>query len=145
MRLRRAQKPLRARRTDIDQLAEHFISRLSERFGVARRVSPATLEILRRHDWPGNVRELLHVVEAAMVVCDGPEILPEHLPPELRAPRGLPTAPASDGPLPTLEELERAHIELALRTTHGHRGHAAKALGISERNLYRKLRAYGLL
>jgi DNA-binding NtrC family response regulator len=137
--------PLRARRTDIDQLAEHFISRLSERFGVARRLSPATLEILRRHDWPGNVRELLHVVEAAMVVCDGNEILPEHLPPELRTPRGLPTAPASDGPLPTLEELERAHIELALRTTHGHRGQAAKALGISERNLYRKLRTYGLL
>jgi DNA-binding NtrC family response regulator len=41
--------------------------------------------------------------------------------------------------------MERAHIERALRTTGGHRGHAAKLLGISERNLYRKLREYELL
>jgi DNA-binding NtrC family response regulator len=47
--------------------------------------------------------------------------------------------------LATLEELERSHIELALRATQGHRGQAAKILGISERNLYRKLRTYGLL
>jgi len=41
--------------------------------------------------------------------------------------------------------LEKAHIERALRATQGHRGQAAKALGISERNLYRKLREHGLL
>jgi DNA-binding NtrC family response regulator len=46
--------------------------------------------------------------------------------------------------LPTLEALERAHIETVLRAEHGHRGHAARVLGISERNLYRKLQAYGL-
>jgi DNA-binding NtrC family response regulator len=44
-----------------------------------------------------------------------------------------------------LEELEREHIESTLRATDGHRGNAAKILGISERNLYRKLREYGLL
>ena len=41
--------------------------------------------------------------------------------------------------------MERTHIERALEAAHGHRGHAASALGISERNLYRKLRSYGLL
>jgi len=41
--------------------------------------------------------------------------------------------------------VEREHIESVLRATSGHRGNAAKALGISERNLYRKLREYGLL
>jgi DNA-binding NtrC family response regulator len=41
--------------------------------------------------------------------------------------------------------MERTHIERALRTTGGHRGNAARMLGISERNLYRKLREYGLI
>jgi DNA-binding NtrC family response regulator len=138
---------LAERRSDIDLLADHFVSLLSERFGVARRqLSPAALDVLRRHSWPGNVRELLHVIEAAMVVCEGSEILPEHLPAHLRSPRAA--APARDGnpaDLPTLDELERGHIEQALQVTQGHRGQAARILGISERNLYRKLRTYGLL
>jgi DNA-binding NtrC family response regulator len=46
--------------------------------------------------------------------------------------------------LPTLEEMERAHIERALRVTGGHRGNAARMLGISERSLYRKLEEYRL-
>ena len=138
--------PLRERGADIDLLAHHFAALLSERFGVNKRVSDAALDVLRRYDLPGNVRELLHVVEAAIVVSEGPEILPEHLPSHLRRVQA-PPAPG-DAPhalLPTLEELERGHIELALRAAQGHRGHAAKVLGISERNLYRKLRSYGLL
>ncbi len=101
--------------------------------------------MLRRHDWPGNVRELKHVVEAALVVCDGPEVRPEHLPAAVRQTRA---AAASDAPvesIPTLEALERDHIRRVLDAVHGHRGQAAKALGISERNLYRKLREYGWL
>jgi DNA-binding NtrC family response regulator len=137
---------LRARGADIDLLAHHFAMLLSERFGVSSRIGPAALDVLRRHDWPGNVRELLHVVEAAIVVSEGPEILPEHLPAHLRGRAAPPPGRAAhDAVLPTLDELERAHIELALRTAHGHRGQAARTLGISERNLYRKLRSYGLL
>ncbi len=119
---------------------------LNERFGSSKHLSPRALEVLQRHDWPGNVRELLHAIEAAMVVCDGDEIRPEHLPRALTAP--LPAAAKLGTPeasLPTLEQMEREHIARALRATDGHRGHAARMLGISERNLYRKLREYGLL
>jgi DNA-binding NtrC family response regulator len=52
---------------------------------------------------------------------------------------------ASARTLPTLVQLEQSHIETVLRVLHGHRGQAARVLGISERNLYRKLRIYGLL
>ena len=41
--------------------------------------------------------------------------------------------------------MERSHITRAIEASHGHRGNAARLLGISERNLYRKLRDYGLL
>ena len=71
--------PLRARRADIRELAEHFVSVLNERFGADRRMSPGAMDLLCRYDWPGNVRELQHVIEAAIVVSDGPEIRPEHL------------------------------------------------------------------
>ena len=136
---------LRQRRSDIDLLARHFVALLEERFGVRRQISDAALDVLRRHDWPGNVRELMHVIEAAMVVSDGPGLLPEHLPARLQRAAITSQGPIDGRSLHTLEEVERAHIELALRATHGHRGQAARALGISERNLYRKLHDYGLL
>ena len=136
--------PLRKRVPDIDLLADYFVERLNERFGFRKRLSATASDVLRRHDWPGNVRELLHAIESAMIVCEGAQIQPEHLPNSIRA-AVAPRTPAGDAPLPTLDALERAHIESALRATDGHRGGAAKMLGISERNLSRKLRQYGLL
>jgi DNA-binding NtrC family response regulator len=134
---------LRERRADIDRLADHFMARLNERLGCTNRIGAAARRVLQQHDWPGNVRELLHAIEGAVVVCEGGEILPEHLPATMRA--HAPSASAHDpAPVATLEVMERAHIELALRTTGGHRGQAARLLGISERNLYRKLREYDL-
>jgi len=80
-----------------------------------------------------------------MVVCEGTEVRPEHLPAAVRQPPPAATPPGEAAtPFQTLEHTERAQIELALRETAGHRGQAAKLLGISERNLYRKLRDYGL-
>ncbi len=139
--------PLRNRGADVDLLAQHFVTVLNERFGSSKQIGEAALELLRRHNWPGNVRELLHVVEAALVLCEGSVVLPEHLPAALRNSRAAPPAMPSGqkAELPTLADAERAHIREAIETCKGHRGNAAKMLGISERNLYRKLREYGLL
>ena len=143
--------PLRERSGDIEVLAQYFVSVLNERFGSSKRISDEALELLRLHSWPGNVRELLHALEAALVLSEGSCVLPEDLPPALRRPepnrvphslgvaRGPVISPA------TLEELERAHIRSVIDTCQGHRGNAARILGISERNLYRKLREYNLL
>ena len=140
--------PLRERPEDIELLAGHFVAMQNARFGFRKTLGPAALDVLRRHDWPGNVRELGHVIEAALIVCDDTEIRPEHVRPALgRAapPSAQAAAGNGSGELPTLEAMERAHILRALQVTDGHRGQAARALGISERNLYRKLREYGLL
>jgi DNA-binding NtrC family response regulator len=139
--------PLRERRGDIDLLARHFVGVFNERFGFHKRIGPKTLERLRQHDWPGNVRELLHVIEAATIVCDGEEIQPEHLGAALRSAPGSTAhaTAAGNGALLTLDAIERAHIERVIRATGEHRANAAKVLGISERNLYRKLREYGML
>ena len=139
--------PLRARGADVDLLAQHYVTVLNERFGSSKQIGKAALELLRQHNWPGNVRELLHVVEAALVLCEGSQVLPEHLPAALRNLKPAPPVgpSAQDASLPTLEEAERAHILQAIEASKGHRGNAARILGISERNLYRKLREHGLL
>jgi two-component system, NtrC family, response regulator AtoC len=142
--------PLRERPTDIDLLADYFLARLNERFGGDTRLSPAARALLARHDWPGNVREMQHAIEGAVVVCEGGEIQPEHLPAAVRAPSSAidrtvePAGSAEPPAVSSLEMLERSQIELALKATTGHRGQAAKLLGISERSLYRKLKEYEL-
>ena len=133
--------PLRERAGDVDVLAAHFVHLYNQRFGVRRRITPEALALLRGHLWPGNVRELLHAIEAAMIVCDGPEILPAHLSSAVRLPAGD-AGPAAS--LSTLEEMERAHIARALAASGGRRAQAARVLGISERTLYRKIRVHGL-
>jgi DNA-binding NtrC family response regulator len=140
--------PLRERTGDVALLAEHFMARLNERFGSHKRLTPAALELLTRHDWPGNVRELLHAIEGALVVCEGQEIEPAHLPASVRtrsrAEADDDTAEIVRPAVSSLEVLERSQIELALKVTAGHRSQAAKLLGISERSLYRKLKDYEL-
>jgi transcriptional regulator with PAS, ATPase and Fis domain len=131
--------PLRARGADVEVLARHFVAAFNERFGTRLRIGESALAALGGHDWPGNVRELQHVVEAAMVVCEGEEILAEHIAISRRAP-----PPPCEAELPSLEELERAHIRRVLEATGGHRANAASILGISERNLYRKIREHNL-
>jgi DNA-binding NtrC family response regulator len=140
--------PLRKRGGDIEMLAAHFVTILNERYGTNKRLSDSAVAALGRHGWPGNVRELLHAVEAAAVVCEGAEIAAEHLPAAVRAGAGSPVAAAyrvDGGTMPTLEELELMHIRRALEVSGGHRGNAARMLGISERNLYRKLKEHRLL
>jgi len=136
--------PLRERGGDVDLLANHFVTLLNARHGRHRPLSAETLAVLRLHDWPGNVRELLHAIERALVVADGEEVRPGDLPRAIRSGPDPASAGASPGALPSLEELERAHIERVLRAVDGHRSSAARILGISERNLYRKLKSYGI-
>jgi transcriptional regulator with PAS, ATPase and Fis domain len=136
--------PLRERGEDVELLANHFVALLNARHGLQRRLDPGALALLRLHDWPGNVRELLHAIERALVVSEGEEIRPGDLPRALRSGADPGAGSVSRETLPSLEDLERAHIERVLRYVDGHRGSAARILGISERNLYRKLKTYGI-
>jgi DNA-binding NtrC family response regulator len=137
--------PLRARRGDIPFLAEHFLARHNARYGARKSLSPEAIDALVGYRWPGNVRELRHAVERAAVLADGDVIRAVDFPPEVRAPfspdgRGE----AEAGPPETLVELERRHVARALAYAGGHRARAAALLGISERNLYRKIQEYRL-
>jgi two-component system response regulator AtoC len=139
--------PLRDRREDIPLLVEHLLVKINQRLHKnLRRVPRETLEKLMARSWPGNVRELENVLTRAAVLSQGDLLLEEHLVeasrPELR-PAASPPPPV-DGPVPTLDEVERAHIERVFAMTKGHKGRACQILGISRPTLERKLRKYGL-
>jgi two-component system response regulator AtoC len=133
--------PLRQRRGEIPTLVEHFVALHNARYGTRKRVSPAASRILSAYDWPGNVRQLRHVVERALVLADGEAIGPEDLSAEVReAGAHL----GHDRQALTLSEMERRHIARVLAEVGGHRSRAAQLLGISERNLYRKIHEHRL-
>jgi transcriptional regulator with GAF, ATPase, and Fis domain len=65
--------PLRQRREDILLLVNFFIERFGKKHGKnIKKISHDTIKALENYDWPGNVRELMHVIERAIIVCDGP-------------------------------------------------------------------------
>jgi DNA-binding NtrC family response regulator len=131
--------PLRRRPEDIPVLAGHFLRREARRRDEPTpELTPDAMEALRAHPWKGNVRELEHVIERAVLMCEGGRIDVAHL--GLRAPGE--GAPGLEGL--TLEEAERILIQKALRRHEGNVSRAAEALGLSRSALYRRLDRYGL-
>jgi DNA-binding NtrC family response regulator len=131
--------PLRERREDIPLLVDHFVRTSAIVPKRTVRVSDAAMEVLRRYSWPGNVRELANVIERALILCDGGVLEPEQLPMGVRVTPSFEQSEHDDR-LSTLEEVERRYIRKVLDHCKGHRHKAASILGISERNLYRKLK-----
>jgi DNA-binding NtrC family response regulator len=125
--------PLRERQGDVPVLAAHFL----KRFGGGKKVlGERALEALRRYAWPGNVRELQMVVRRAAVLSATDTIGPEDLSLDLTEPNWKSAALKSGL---TLADLEKEYIQTILQQHDGHRGKAAKALGIDPKTLYNKL------
>src|SRR5438477_5851144 len=139
--------PLRERREDIPLLVEHLLVKLKHRLHKnLRRIPRETLEKLMARSWPGNVRELENVLTRAAVLSQGDMLLEEHLieASRPREPRSSINGNDSRAQIPTLDEVERAHIERVFTMTKGHKGRTCQILGISRPTLERKLRKYGL-
>jgi DNA-binding NtrC family response regulator len=131
--------PLRERPEDIACLAAHFVARFNRRFGQARRLSPEAIELLAGYAWPGNVRQLINVIEQVVVLAEEDTVTPAHLPPMLRAPAARASHRSEPSAIVPLRDVERQYIEFVISQFGGHRANAARALGIGERTLYRKL------
>ena len=94
--------PLRERRDDIPLLAEHFLTKYAEQ--MKKRVSSvaqASLSLLQMYGWPGNVRELENVIERAVALEQTQAILPDSLPPQIRAPGAAMKADVDPGSRPS--------------------------------------------
>jgi DNA-binding NtrC family response regulator len=142
--------PLRQRDGDIPLLVEALIRDLNRKHGCkVTEASREVLDLLNRHTWPGNVRELRNVLERAVIIAGEGPITPAHLP-AFGAASG--TRPAADFKevdavrLPvgtTVNEAEKALIQLTLQHTKNNKTRAAEILGISLKTLFNKLKEYG--
>jgi two-component system, NtrC family, response regulator AtoC len=158
--------PLRERKEDILPLVDFFIERYNRRFKKSvRGITDDTRRLIFMHNWPGNVRELKNTIERGMILEDESLLRPEYLPFSVGESGGRTlferTSPTDGGQalpngrtLPrlyipeggtSLEEVEHAMVELAMRQAHGNQTHAAKLLDISRDALRYKLKKFGLI
>ncbi len=134
--------PLRERRPDVLELAEHFVDKYARQHHKRiKRISTPAIDMLTSYHWPGNVRELENCIERTLLVCDGNVIHGHHLPPTLQ------TASASDtvtrlSLTSAIEAYEKDLIQDALKTARGNRARAAKLLDTTERILGYKVKKY---
>jgi DNA-binding NtrC family response regulator len=136
--------PLRERREDIPPLVNHFIRRLNRRFNRdVRGVAPDALAALTGYSFPGNVRELENLIERAFAMGAREQIGLADLPSLTKAP--VTATPATPDTVPTLAAVERELIMKALGIFKDDKEAAARALGISRRTIYRRLKEYGVL
>jgi two-component system nitrogen regulation response regulator NtrX len=136
--------PLRARRADIPELAEHFLRLSSVENGLRpKRLSPRALDFLGQLPWHGNVRELRNLMERLVVLVAKEVVTHEDVMGALQLPGDVP----DDGPLPLRQaraRFERQYILYRLSANRGNLGETARDLGIERTNLYRKMKQLGI-
>jgi DNA-binding NtrC family response regulator len=143
--------PLRERWQDIPPLVDHFLDKICSAENLPpKTIYRETLEVLQRYSWPGNVRQLENTLERAVILSGDrhtlyqsdfslPQIAATDRPPLTTA--GQDTLP--DAPMDlqqTVQKLERALIEQALRRTGGNKSQAADILGMKRTTLTAKMK-----
>jgi transcriptional regulator with PAS, ATPase and Fis domain len=132
--------PLRDRREDIPPLVEHFLT--TRQVGPVRsHVHPEALKALVGYAWPGNVRELANVLERAQILAENHLITLEDLPDVVA---GAAPSQAETADPRHLNEVEKQHVRAVLQQEKGNKVHAARALGVSRRSLYRLIEKHRL-
>ncbi len=146
--------PLRERKEDIPSLTEYYLKLYCRQFGKPKlKISRAAIEKLVEYDFPGNVRELRNIIERAVILCEGDELLPDHL--KLSSSNSHPdngggnagneeNAPGLSEPGLDLEENERKLIRIALEKAGNNKSKAAALLNITWQALDRRMKKYGM-
>lgn len=135
--------PLRERGKDIILLANHFLKKNSPLRSPKKLSEEAENELLY-YKFPGNVRELEHTIERAVIFSDGETIEPRDLNLPKSDYQSVQSYGKDNDELLMLEEVEKIHIHKALNRYDWHREETARALGISPKTLYSKIKKYNL-
>lgn len=141
--------PLRERIQDIAPLARGMAMRFNRKFSKSLyEIHPEAMAALEAYSWPGNLRQLENVVQHAVLVSTGPELLLDNLPEAVQL-AALPLVAEEGDIRESLQHqrdvIERNVIQRALMANGYSRSRAADALGISRVTLYKKMKKYGLM
>jgi two-component system nitrogen regulation response regulator NtrX len=134
-------------------LADHFMAMLAREYGRRPKTFEAdAVRVLQRYAWPGNVRELRNLVERLMIMVPGDRVSSRDLLflesgpaaaslSNLGASRTSAMAPLHEA----RDEFEKQYILRALAAQQGNMSRTAEVLGVERSNLYRKMRAFGIM
>ncbi|HUB78197.1 MAG TPA: sigma-54 dependent transcriptional regulator [Bryobacteraceae bacterium] len=135
--------PLRERREDVPELADHFLREFTTAYGrKAKELTPEAYEVLAGHHWPGNVRELKNLIERIVILNPQVRIDARHIP--LNARRTERPVERFGSLQEVREAAEREYILKKLEETHGNVSRTAELLGLERSNLYRKMKTLGI-
>ena len=137
--------PLRKRKEDIPLLFNYFVTEFNEKYMKSvTGLSPELLEFFQQYDWPGNIRQFRNVLEGMVVMATEDVLELKDLPGNISRTPARRNMSEEIKPGISMEDYEKAIIEKNLAHFGGNREQTAKALGISERTLYRKIKEYSL-
>ncbi|HEY8362504.1 MAG TPA: sigma 54-interacting transcriptional regulator [Tissierellaceae bacterium] len=137
--------PLRERKQDIISLVDYLLPKICKELGCKpKRISAEAMNLLLSYDWPGNIRELENVLERAVNLTEGNNILSKHIQiPNKKSQDGYKEIAIKD--LKTyLEEQEKKAIIDTLNFYNGDKKRTMEALNISKTTFYEKLKKYGI-
>jgi Nif-specific regulatory protein len=150
--------PLRDRKEDIPLLFNHFLLKSNQRNGKNIKLTSELLDFLLAYRWPGNVREMQNMVERMVILAESERLTLNDLPPEVRNPvpgfienfavensarQPLPAPTEKHGRL-SLQDIERAEVESALRRHGWVQVRAARELGLTQRQMGYRIKKYNL-
>jgi DNA-binding NtrC family response regulator len=130
--------PLRERSGDVAPLAQFYLRRYNERYGLSSRLTESGMKELENYTWPGNVRQLQHLIERLTILAPQGRIDAEAVSDAITATE--PRESASE----TLADAEAEQIRRVMAATSGNKSRASRILGIERKTLYRKLERLGL-
>ena len=142
--------PLRSRKEDIPILANYFLNKFSfEKDGKSRKLTDAAIDVLKNYHWPGNVRELKNLMERVVILVDKEEIdehdILKHLKLEKDFSQDIDSIINKFSNLSeAVKFFEKKFIETKIRENNGNISKTAKEIGMTRRNLYRKIKTLGI-
>jgi two-component system nitrogen regulation response regulator NtrX len=136
--------PLRERREDVAELAQHFLREFTTAYGrKPKELTPEAFQVLADYHWPGNVRELKNLIERIVILNPQVRVDARHIP--LNSRRAAERPLERFGSLQEVREAaEREYILKKLEEMHGNVSRTAELLGLERSNLYRKMKTLGI-
>jgi Nif-specific regulatory protein len=129
--------PLRDRRDDIPLLAEYFLKKAAEKYKrFVERIHPDAMQLLLGNQWKGNIREFQNIIERAVVLCRGSQLVREDFLFDSADSSALQKNSM------TLDDFERQLIETTLEEMGGNRTRTAERLGVSLRWLQYRIKEW---
>jgi transcriptional regulator with AAA-type ATPase domain/tetratricopeptide (TPR) repeat protein len=137
--------PLRERGEDILMLAEHYLGRACNDYGMSPKTLAADAQAaLRGYSWPGNVRELANLMERVALLSSDPAVTASALGLTSTPPKAVPSTTAPAGSPSSLDDAVRDRVVEVLHQTGWNISRTAALLGISRNTLRARIEKYGL-